>query len=64
MNWRWCDRSISDEGAAGLPVVAGVSNTGWVGLTALAVIVWTVGRVIGLSVIKGTTAMAGSSDTE
>ena len=49
---------------AGLPVVAGDSNTGCVGLTALAVIVWTAGRVIGLSVIKGSTVMAGSSDTE
>ena len=52
------------KGTAGLSVVAGISNTGWVGLTALAVIVWTAGRVIGLSVIKGSTVMAGSSDTE
>ena len=40
------------KGTAGLSVVAGISNTGWVGLTALAVIVWTAGRVIGLSVTK------------
>ena len=52
------------KGSAGHSVVAGISNTGWVGLTALAVIVWTAGRVIGLSVIKGSTVMAGSSDTE
>ena len=52
------------KGTAGLSMVAGASNTGWVRLTALAVIVWTAGRVIGLSVIKRTTAMAGSSDIE
>ena len=61
MNWRWCDRSISDKRVC--RTFCG-SNTGCVGLTALAEIVWTAGRVIGLSVIEGGTEMAGSSDTE